>query len=527
MRPMPSYQKPSFRIPILAVILAGTYAFAYVAGNGLDAMMAGMALDLVVLLIFIQLCLFYYAQFVAPVRQRAHRVELHRRLLLHLLGAHGPAVFVKNGRVVERRGERSKPGPGLLWLDTGSAVVTRSENGASRALGPGVHFTTTREQIASTFSLHTQICVIGPDVDDQVFEPLPDDAPAEERMRHAETQATRMSVTARTRDGNEVVPEIQVVFKLDAMPARPGTPGSRFGFMEESVLRAARGEGISAGSTGESPSHVAWNQLPSLIAVDLWREYLSKFTLDELFKSNFPALPEILQPQEPASGNSAAINQPSDGNPAARFVGHLNDLLERWLDTRGIKEEISPGSPFVRAPEASPRRQTSGNHTALEIVGQMMRERMTKAVVPILDDCGRLLKGHVPSEEFKRLKERGVSVLDVTIGGVRFDPAVENQIVQHWSTAWLATARNDGKRVEQLELLAIHAGRQQALLEHATALSEAVRRENPQTIPAAVGALLRSTQDDILTNERLSGRGGSELEKLSQILRWVETGNHE
>ncbi len=115
----------------------------------------------------------------------------------------------------------------------------------------------------------------------------------------------------------------------------------------------------------------------------------------------------------------------------------------------------------------------------------------------------------------------------MTIGRVRFDPAVESQIVQHWSTAWLATARNERKHIEQLELLATHTGRQQALLEHAAALAEAVRREQPQTIPAAVRTILRSTQDDILTDERLSGRGGSELESLSQILRWVETGDHE
>ncbi len=402
MRPMPFYRKPSFRILLFAALLVGAYVYAYLVGAGLLSILAGAALDLVVLFIFFQLCTFFYAQFVAPVRTHAERGEIYRRLLLHLLGAHGAAIFVKDGRLVERRGERSRPGPGLLWLDSASAVVTRSESGWSRALGPGVHLIGAHEKIASTFSLHRQSCTLGPAPDEQIFDQLREDGLPDDRARHDVTQDKRMSVTARTRDGNEVVPEIQVVFKLDAMPARSGAPGSRFGFSEESVLRAARGEGVSAGSSGENPHHVAWNQLPSLIAVDLWREYLGKFTLDELFKASFPGLPEFLQPQAPASEGVAAIDGPTNGNPAARFLGHLNDRVERWLDDRGIKEEIPLAGPFVRAAETSVRRQSSRNYTALEIVGQMMRERMTKAVVPILDDCGRLIKGHVSSEEFKR-----------------------------------------------------------------------------------------------------------------------------
>jgi len=524
---MPFYQKPSFQTIVLAVVLAGTYVYSLVDGGSLVAILPGIALDLFLLLAISQLCLFFFSQFVVPLRTREQRGKIYQRLLLNARGAHGPAIFVENGRILERRGERPKRGPGLLWVDTASAVVTRSESGASRALGPGVHFTSRDEKVAGTFSLHAQSCSIGPGQEDRVFEKPAEDSAAADSPRFADLQARRLSVTARTRDGNEVVPEIRVVFKLDAAPAQSDVPGSRFGYMREAVERAALGEGVSAGSDAENRYRVAWNQLPSLIAVDLWREYLSKFTLDELFKPIFPALPELLQPQDPAPEIPVSSSAQGEENFAIRFVRRTNDSLVRWLDGRGIGEEAAPEAPFARKPVASSRPAGARNQTALEIVGQMMKERMTQAVVPILDDCGRLVKGHTPSEEFKRLKERGLAVLEVNIDGVRFDPAVEDQIVQHWSTAWLATARNDRRRVEQLELLAVHAGRQRALLEHAAALSEAIHAEDPKSIPSAVRTLLRSTQSDVLMDERLRGRGGNELEALSQILRWAEAGDHE
>ena len=84
-----------------------------------------------------------------------------------------------------------------------------------------------------------------------------------------------MAVRAMTRDGIEVIPTINVSFKIDAKPAGRGEKGSRFGFNAEAVERAARSEGINPNSVTEDKRHVPWNQLPGLMAVELWREYLS------------------------------------------------------------------------------------------------------------------------------------------------------------------------------------------------------------------------------------------------------------
>ena len=524
---MPFYQKPSFRALFLAIVLAGTYAYELLGGQPLGTVVRGIGVDVLLLLVFSQMFLFCYAQFVAPVRSARDRGLIYGRLLLHLRGAHGPAVFIQNGRIVERRGETSRRGPGLAWLDSASAVVTRSDAGVTRALGPGVHFLGSSEKIVTTFSLHPQRCSIGPERGERIFEPPAESASADEQEEYAAAQAKRMSVTARTRDGNEVVPKIGLVFKLDAMPAALGAPGSRFGFASDAVSRAAMAEGVAASSDAETRSRVRWNQLPSLIAADLWREYLSKFTLDELFTPTFPALPDILQPEAAAGGFWNGIAERPDDGPIVGMLRRFNDRLEGWLEQRGVRDEATPESPFYPPREARAAGPRERGYTALELVAQMIKGRMTRAVVPVLDEYGRAARGRLESEEYKRLRERGVVVLDVEIEAIHFDPAVEGQIVRNWNTSWLGAAQDDRRHIEQLELLSMQAGRQKALLAHAGRLAQAIQADDPRTVSSAVQSLLRSAQAEVLSDERLSGRARSELQALSQIQRWAEAGGRD
>jgi hypothetical protein len=523
---MPFYQKPSIRASFLAIVLAGAYAYQLLGGQQLGTLLRHLAIDLLLLLLFSQMFLFFYAQFVAPVRRAADRGRIYGRLLLHLRGAHGPAVFVQNGRIVERRGESSRPGPGLLWLDSASAVVTRSDAGATRALGPGVHFIARNEKITTAFSLHPQKASIGPQQGERIFAAVGEDTSAD-AQEYAATQAKRMSVTARTRDGNEVVPRIGLVFKLDAMPASLGAPGSRFGFSADAVHRAARAEGVAAGSDPDTRSRVPWNQLPTLMAADLWREYLSKFTLDELFTATFPALPDMLQPEPPAGGAWSGTGPPSGASGIAAVLHRFNDRFEAWLVRRGAYNAAPSEGPFVRVREARASATRGRNYTALELVAQMTKARLTRAVVPVLDEYGRLAKGRLESDEYTRLKERGLVVLDVDIEAIHFEPAVEDQIVRNWNTSWLGTGKDDRRHIEQLELLSMQAGRQKALLEHAGHLARGIEADDPKTVSSAVQTLLRSAHAAMLADERLGGRGRDELHALSQIQRWAEAGGRD
>jgi hypothetical protein len=527
MSPVPFRHQPASRAVVLGVLLAATWIYDYVRGDDGRGSIAAAGLDLLLLGLLGLASLLVAAQFCLPVKTLPNRLRLAGRLWLHAWGAHGPVVFVQNGRRVERRGEDNQAGPGLLWVDTASTVVTRKEAGPRRVLDPGIHFTERREHIEQTFSLHTQECTIGPGQDDPIFKKPADGAGEEERARFEAAQVLRRAVSGLTRDGNEVIPEIRVTFRLHGQPAAPGQPGSRFGFSSDAVERASRSEGMNVDPVTARRVQVAWNQLPGLIAVDLWREYLAKFTLDDLFTARFEPVPEVLQPEEPARLSEPVPEPPlSPAGRMARLVWRLNNDLQRTTaateghDERGTESEPTSGS-WGQHRRMMPGRQ----YTALQVIGYMVRARMTQAAIPILDECGRYASGHLLSEEFKRLRERGLRILDVTISGCRFAPAVEDQIVRQWRTAWLETAAGERVHVEQLEVLAAEAGRQRALVDHARSLGRAVLAEPGSSVPAALKALLLASHGEILTDERLHGRGSAELLAIAGLAKWLESPN--
>ncbi len=528
MEGIPLHQKPSFRILILAIILAGLYLYVFVWRGGILANISGLVFDGILLLVLVPAAVFFHAQFTLPVRTARERLKISTRLWLHWRHAHGPAIFVKDGREIARAGETERRGPGVIRIDTASAAVTWTSLGRKAVLGPGVHFTEDGQRVGRTFSLHTQSCHLGPAPEQPVFARLGEQASDEQRGRYTALQASRTSVSGRTRDGNEVVPNVTVIFHLDSNAVRGEGPGSRFGFSAEAVERASRAEGINADLNAGEQSRVAWNQLPGLLAIDVWREYLSKFTLDELFSPTFQALPHVPQPAEPPP----ALELPSTPlitkrGLFVRLLRQRNAAFEKWLDHRGIGTAGTASGPAAPRLRDLPPHEDDRRYTALQIIGQIVQLRMTQAVVPILDECGRLVEGHTVSPEFGRLKERGLAVKSVTIDNVRFDPSVESQITQLWNTAWLANAEAERLQVEQLERLAGQGGRQKALVQHALALSQVIRQEKPQDMDAAARSLLRATQSEIVSDPRLYARAKTEVDTVLGMIRWVESGQHD
>ncbi len=528
MEGIPLHQRPSFRILILGIILAGLYVYVFIWGGGDLRNVAGVIFDGILLLLLVLATMFFYAQFTLPVRSVRDRLKIGSRLWLHWRRAHGPALFIKDGREVARPGEAERRGPGLIWVDTASAVVTWTSLGHKAVLGPGIHFTEDRQRVGRTFSLHTQTCNLGPRLEEPIFARLAEPASEDERKRHTAMQASRTAVSGRTRDGNEVVPNVSVVFRLDSRPARGDEGGSHFGFSAEAIERASRAEGINADPAAGQQSRVAWNQLPGLIAIDLWREYLSRFTLDELFSPTFPALPRVPQPAEPAP----TLEVPRTPliikrSLFVRLLRQRNNALEEWLDRKGIGQSGNPREPALgKVTDQSPQ-EDDRRYTALQIIGRMVHMRMTQAAVPILDECGRVVEGHTISPEFAKLKERGLAVRSVTIRNVRFDPAIERQITQLWTTGWQANAEVERQQVEQMERLAEQNGRQKALLEHAMALSRIVRQDKPQDMEAAARSLLQATEFEIVTDPPLYARAKNEADAVSGLIRWLESAQHE
>ncbi|HUF37061.1 MAG TPA: hypothetical protein VMN57_00950 [Anaerolineales bacterium] len=222
--------------------------------------------------------LIFYAQFVLPLHNTRERWEAFTRLVLYVLRRHGPAISIVDGAPKHSTAELERRGRGVIMLDTASAAVLRTPTRFTRAVGPGTVFTGKNETIANAFSLHLQSKSLGPRGGEDPFaEQDEDETDQEYKMRGERRWETRGT----TRDGVEVVPRIVTIFKLDNEPNEGQT---QFGYNGATIWKANGREGIDPQkATDTHQRRVRWDWLPAFMAAELWREYLSKFMLNDLF----------------------------------------------------------------------------------------------------------------------------------------------------------------------------------------------------------------------------------------------------
>ncbi len=217
---------------------------------------------------------YFYSQFVLPIQNPKHRQEIYNRVKIFETGQRGPAFFVKNGKVIMHEGEDKKRGPGLIVLDTASALVLRTDSEIKDTAGPGIKFIKPNEYVAGSVDLRAQLQFIGPLPEDSF-----DSDASDELMRQEATSGL-------TRDGFTVAPNISIKFSIKK-PLNKNTPTesgvySGYGYDENAVRNAITREVIHLDAQGK-PVRMEWNQLPAHLVVNLWREYIRKFKLSDLF----------------------------------------------------------------------------------------------------------------------------------------------------------------------------------------------------------------------------------------------------
>ena len=542
----PIWKKPWFFIAGWLVILLLVYGLQILRMGGIRANFFEIFIDLAC--VFPLLLLFwmaFFAQFVLPVRTFRDRQRMFDRLIMYLIGGHGPALFIENGEIKEHSGERLKNGPGVVWLDSASAAVTRTPVAIKQVVGPGVHFINTGEFIAGTVDLHVQLHSVGPKEADKPFAPKKEDQTQEE---WDQIQDRRKQVSALTRDGIEVIPNITVIFRVNTGFPKEGQPGSRFGYRtgvtrrdklneerdRDAIRRAILGEGVNPNEKVDSPRHrVAWNQLPAALAVDVWREYAAKFTLDQLFQPTQLVPPAPLTSPEPTEEEIDPLSQPIlvSGNREtmqdglARMVRELNRMMDRAIRVlEGKKESPRPkqaASPPTLAVEVRGKRDLQ-RKTALQVITDMVKARLTQAEVDFLDDHGTRGQGTIPSAEYQLLQDRGLVVQHVSIGNLRFDPEIENTIIQNWSASWLNNARQESDQVEKKRSLAETKGSEKGIRQYADFLSKDLMQKKPVGIKETLKTLLLRTRTLIINNHPLRQRMADEQQDLEDIIRRIE-----
>ena len=278
---------------------------------------------------------------------------------------------------------------------------------------------------------------------------------------------------------------------------------------------------------------VAWNELPASLAVDVWREYAAKFTLDQLFQPEqlVPAPPpQIPQPtEEEIDPLSQPIQVSGDRrvmqNNVARMVRETNLLMSRTIRVlEGKKVDGREKRTFVPPPFLTELRgkKEMQKMTALQVINDMVIARLTQPEVDILDDNGVRGQGKVESMEYQLLQERGIEVLRLSIGNLRFSPQIEETIISRWSTTWLLNARMESEQVERKRNLVETAGHEQAIRQYADFLSKDMMQKRPVGIKETLKTLLLRTRTLIMNNPQLRQRMSEEQQDLEEIIRWIE-----
>lgn len=542
---IPLTKKPWFYIATWLAVLLILYGWQIFRLGGVQASILYILLDLacifpIVLVVWIA----FFAQFVLPVRTFQDRQKIFDRLITYLSGGHGPAMFIRNGDLIKGEGEDQKKGPGVLWLDSASAAVTRTAVKIKQTMGPGVHFFDKGEFIAGIVDLHTQAQSIGPKESDRPFDTDKDDLDDEYKL----IQDRRKQVSALTRDGIEVVPNISVSFRVDTGFPKEGQPGSRFGYQvgiskkdkekeaqdKAAIQKAILGEGINPNISSDSPRHrIAWNQLPALLAVDIWREYAGKFTLDELFKPEQLVPPPAPQTPEPVEEDfdplTQAIQMGADQNAMQRgyvsLLRRINKLMDwaikRLDNTKPVEAKKSTPALAPSTPGVTTKGELQ-KKTALQVVNDMVRARLTQPNVDVFDDHGGRTGETTSSPEFALLQKRGLKVLSVGVSNLRLNPAIEDAIINKWSGTWLNTAREENKQIERKRNIIEVAGQEQAIRQYAEKLSMELLRKKPQGYHETLKTLIMRTRGIIIENEQLRSRMNDEQEALEEIIKWME-----
>ncbi|HEY3476656.1 MAG TPA: hypothetical protein VGK56_18710, partial [Anaerolineales bacterium] len=324
--------------------------------------------------------------------------------------------------------------------------------------------------------------------------------------------------------------------------------GSRFGYRKgvtkrdrlneeqdkDAVRRAILGEGVNPNAMPDSPRRrVAWNELPAALAVDVWREYAAKFTRDQLFEPTQLVPPPSPPPLQPTEEEIDPLSQPlqvsgsrdnmQDG--LTRMIRELNRLMARAIRLLEGKKEDPKLKRTIPPPALTTEVQVKKEpqrKTAIQVINEMVKARLTQEEVDFLDDNGVRGQGKIPSPEYRLLKDRGLAVRSVSIGSLRFDPEIEETIIQRWSATWLNNAKQESELVERKRSLVEAKGSEKAIRQYADFFSKDLIQKKPVGIKETLKNLLLRTRTLIINSHPLRQRMTDEQQDLENIIRWTE-----
>jgi hypothetical protein len=162
--------------------------------------------------------------------------------------------------------------------------------------------------------------------------------------------------------------------------------------------------------------------------------------------------------------------------------------------------------------------------TGLQMISQMVRQRLMYPTVRFLDNEGVLMPGTRQAEECSLLKERGIRVLDVTISNLRVLPSIDAHLVANWTANWLTNARAEAGQITIRRNLAAIQAEEEALRKYAVALSHHLisRKSKAVNLSETARILLTRSRQTLIRNHRAEPVVNEARETLEEIVQWLE-----
>jgi hypothetical protein len=287
----------------LREVIEGVVKFILLMWGGISPGVRAFFLDILLFIAAFILWAAFFSQFTLPLQNFGQRLLAAIYLIRYSVGMHGPAISIQDGEVPSSYPKDRPHPPGVIVLDAASAAVLRTRSRFTRSVGPGLVFTRAGEYLAGAVDLHRKAShkpALGPLREEE--DPFAAwDEKKEPREAYEKRQERRFATSGETRDGVEVVPMIYTNARLypnlessadkglnnsdNLMPNLLSETVSKFGYNPEAVRRAITGEAVDPNVVKPwvDKAHVPWYELPAYLAVDLWREYLHRFTFEQLF----------------------------------------------------------------------------------------------------------------------------------------------------------------------------------------------------------------------------------------------------
>lgn len=255
-------------------------------------------IDISLFLLAFLISLFFFSQFALPVNNLYNRIMAYLYLLYFSIGSHGPRIKIDNGVIPKMYHRNKSHKPGVFILDTASAGLIRDDkNDVIRYVGPGLVFSKRDEYLISTIDLHRQTWPVPPfgprSEAENPFSSL--NSEHENVIEYEARQRRRFETSGLTNDGIEIVPNIYTVSSLiynkgtDVIDISSNQIGIKEWINRRRMYQSKTGfrfnpDSVSYAISGHGEKAIfPWYQISALLAVELWREYLIKFTFKKLF----------------------------------------------------------------------------------------------------------------------------------------------------------------------------------------------------------------------------------------------------